>query len=351
MGINVAVTGLHATDNPAPGIGVIRCLHHPRKWNGEIIGLAYDVYDTGVYDRDLLDHTYLVPYPNQGSEQIFQRLMYVHEQVRIDVLIPTLDSELLLYQKLEPRLKAAGISAYLPPEDVVKKRAKTRLVEFCHIHGIPTPATIIINDPSNLDKALADIGYPLFVKGMFYEAYRCQTRDEALKSFEKLRLQWGLPVLIQQSITGEEFDVCALGDRDGELLGAVPIRKLRLTDKGKAWAAITLRNPRLDELTKKTLKALSWSGPCELEIMQDSRSKELLLIEINPRFPSWIFLGTGASQNLPKAVVNLALGKRVKPLPPAKSGVTFVRHATDLVCPLEYIENLTVQGELHYPHL
>ena len=47
-------------------------------------------------------------------------------------------------------------------------------------------------------------------------------------------------------------------------------------------------------------------------------------------------------------VVDLALGKEVKPMPPAKSGMTFVRHATDLVCPIDFIEHLTTLGELHY---
>ena len=156
--------------------------------------------------------------------------------------------------------------------------------------------------------------------------------------------------MIQESVTGEEFDVCALGDRDGGLIGAVPIRKLRLTEKGKAWAAITLKNQQLYDLTRRILRALKWSGPCELEIMQDFNSKELMLLEINPRFPAWIYLGTGADQNLPKVVIDLALGKQVTPLPQAKSGITFVRHATDLVCPLEYIENLTMHGELHHTH-
>jgi carbamoyl-phosphate synthase large subunit len=350
MGINVAVTGMHATDNPAPGLGVIRSLHHPRRWRGEIIGLAYDVYDTGLYDRDLLDHAYMIPYPNQGSDQVFERLMYIHKQVRIDVLIPTLDSELLLYQKLESQLKEAGISMYIPNDEVVKKRAKTKLVEFCEENDIATPKTSIINDPSKLNEALTDIGYPLYVKGVFYDAYRCQTRDEALRYFEKLRQQWGLPILIQESVTGEEFDVCALGDRDGGLIGAVPIRRLRLTEKGKAWAAITLRNQQLYDLTKRTLRALRWAGPCELEIMQGFDSKKLMLLEINPRFPAWIYLGTGANQNLPKAVVDLAMGKAVKPMPQAKSGITFVRHTTDLVCPLEYVESLTMHGELHHSH-
>ena len=351
MGINVAVTGLNATDNPAPGLGVIRSLHHPNKWEGTIIGLAYDVYDTGVYDAGLLDETYMIPYPNQGAEQILERLLYIHSQVRIDVIIPTLDSELLLYQKLQPRLKEAGISMYLPTEEVVKKRAKSKLVEFCQEHNIPTPKTVIVNDPSNLNRAIEEVGYPLYVKGVFYEAFKCQTRDEVLSMFEKLRDKWGLPILLQESLNGEEFDVCTVGDRHGELLGAVPIRKLRLTDKGKAWVAVTIKNQQLYNLSCHILKALKWSGPCELEIVQDFNTKEFMLLEINPRFPSWIYLGTGANQNLPKLVVDLALGKEVKPLPQAKSGVTFVRHATDLVCPMEYIENLTVHGELHYQHL
>ncbi len=347
MSINVAITGLHATDNPAPGIGVIRSLRHPDGWDGDIIGLGYDVYDTGIYDVDLLDHTFLIPYPNQGADHLFSRLMYVHEQVHIDVIIPTLDSELSVFQVLEPRLNEAGIRLFIPSKEVTEKRSKAKLVEFCEENDISTPKTIVIRDPAKFGDALDDLGFPLYVKGVFYDAYKCNTRSEALKAFEKMRQQWGLPVLLQESLNGEEFDVCAVSDQEGDLIGAVPIRKLRLTEKGKAWAAVTIRNNELLEMSRKILKRLKWSGPCELEIMQESRTKKLYLIEINPRFPAWIFLGTGAEQNLPRVVVDLALGKKVEPMSPATSGISFVRHATDLVCPLEYLENLTMYGELH----
>ncbi len=346
MGINIAVTGLNATDNPAPGIGVIRSIRH-EGWDGEIIGLAYDVYDTGIYDMDLLDHTYMISYPNQGSETLFQRLMEIHEEHRIDVIIPTLDSELSIFQTLEPRLKEKGIGLFIPPREAVNKRSKAKLAELCEEHDIPTPKTISIMNPGKFDDALEEIGFPLYIKGVFYDAYKCNTRSEALKHFDKLRLQWGLPVLVQESLDGEEFDVCTVGDRDGEMIGAVPIRKLRLTEKGKAWAAVTIRNNELIKLSRDILKTLKWSGPCEIEILQEAKTKKLYLLEINPRFPAWIYLCTGANQNLPKVVVDLALGKDVEPLPPATSGVTFVRHATDLVCPLEYLENLTMYGELH----
>lgn len=347
-GIHIAVTGLHAADNPAPGIGVIRSLRHDPDFHGTIIGFAYDVYDTGIFDPELLDHTFLVPYPNQGLEEVYQRIRAIHERVRIDVLMPTLDSELSIYNKLRPRLEELGIRMFLPSEENVRARAKSNLAEFCEDNGIPSPKTVVLRDLGNVDDAIERVGFPCWVKGVFYEAYPCRTKGEVLQAIDKLRSMWGLPVLIQESLTGEEFDVCALA-KDGELIAALPIRKTRLTEKGKAWAAVSLRNEAMLDLTRRTLAALRWTGPCELEIMQDARSKDLALIEINPRFPAWIYLGTGAEQNMPPLLVKLALGEKVAPLPPARSGISFVRHATDLVCPLDYLESLTVHGELHHP--
>lgn len=348
MSINVAVTGLQATDNPAPGIGVVRCLKYPNGWDGKIIGLGYDVYDTGIYDKGLLDHTFLIPYPNQGKRKVIERLMYIHSVIKINVIIPTLDSEMVLYQQMEDELRAKGIKLFIPSRLAVEKRTKENLPQFCKETGIFTPKTVVIRDMGELSSAIREIGLPLMVKGVFYEADRCSTYEEAIKSTNRLRIKWGMPIILQEIIYGQEYDVCCVGGRKGQLLGSVAIRKTGLTEKGKAWSAITLKNDELIRMAKKVLRALGWEGPCELEILEEKRTKKLYLLEINPRFPAWIYVSTGAKQNLPRLVVELALGKKVRPLPQAKSGIIFVRHATDLVCPLNYVEQLTVTGELHY---
>ncbi len=348
MGINVGITGLHATDNPAPGIGVIRSLKHPEGWDGEIIGLAYDVMDTGVYDENLLDHAYMIPYPNSGTQQILARLLYIHSKTRLDVIIPTLDSELALFQHLEPELRKHGISLFLPDSVATKRISKPNIANFCKELEIDTPKTYAVKDSGELDKAIKEIGYPLMVKGAFYEAHKCRDDKDTINYFNEMRQKWGYPVILQQMIDADEYDVCCVGDGKGGMLGALPIRKTRITDKGKAWAAITLKNDQLFDLSKKIIRDLKWTGPCEIEILQEKNTAKMHLLEINPRFPAWIFLGTGANQNLPKMVVDLALGKDVQPLPNAKSGVTFVRHATDLICPIEWLEKLTTGGELHY---
>src|ERR1043165_5431987 len=93
--LTIAVTGLNATDNPGPGVGVLRALRAAPEFRGKLVGLTYDTLDPGLYCRDLdLAGSSLLPYPSHGIEALRERIHYIHERVPIDVLIPTLDAEL-----------------------------------------------------------------------------------------------------------------------------------------------------------------------------------------------------------------------------------------------------------------
>ncbi|MEZ4409836.1 MAG: hypothetical protein R3A52_25690 [Polyangiales bacterium] len=74
--LTVAVTGLNATDNPGPGVGVIRSLRYHRD-DVRVIGLAYDALEPGVYADGLVSDVYLIPYPSQGIEPLRERLAYI----------------------------------------------------------------------------------------------------------------------------------------------------------------------------------------------------------------------------------------------------------------------------------
>lgn len=344
----VAVTGLNATDNPAPGIPVARSLRADPGWSGRIVGLGYDALDTGIYDRDILDQVFLIPYPTAGEGNLLERLKYVIESTRVSVIVPTLDSELGNFASLEPELRAAGVRMLIPSASNLRLRSKALLGDFCREHGLAVPDGTVCVEPGQLP-ALADrFGLPLVIKGCFYEAYTAATLEEANVFFARVKAKWGLPVIVQRFIPGEEYDVVGLGDRGGHGVGAVGMRKLRLTEKGKAWAGVTMRDPALLDLAGRVLAALRWTGPIEMEFLKSSVTHEYFLIEINPRFPSWVYLAARAGQNLPLAAVRLALDEEVGALPPYEVGVTFVRHATDLVCPLAYLEDLTTRGELDF---
>ena len=141
------------------------------------------------------------------------------------------------------------------------------------------------------------------------------------------------------------MNVVALGDGKGNTIGAVPMRKQFITDKGKAWSGITLDDPRMLDLTKRIIRATKWRGGMELELVK-SHKNELYIIEINPRIPAWVYLAVGAGQNLPEALLKLALGMEVAPYEDYQVGKMFIRYSYDLITDLNQFEKLSTLGEL-----
>jgi len=342
----IAVTGLNATDNPGPGVSVIRALREAPGFRGRLVGLAYDTLDPGIYARDIgLWGAFLVPYPSQGADALLERLKYVHERVPLDVIIPTLDSELTAFIAIQPELKRLGIRMYLPTREQLDLRSKTRLSELGRKAGIDVPEERVVSTSADLYRIHEEIPYPFMIKGVFYGAKVAHSLDEALLAFHETTARWGVPVIVQKYHAGEEYDVVAVGDGAGGLVGAVPMKKTFLTDKGKGWAGVAVMDPMLLEATRRFMEASRWRGPCELEVLRTQEGR-YLLIEVNPRFPAWTYLSAGAGQNLPWAVARLALGEAVGPLPEFKPGTMFVRISIDQIASMEDFERMATAGEL-----
>lgn len=342
----VAVTGLNATDNPGPGVGVIRCLRADPEFKGRVIGLAYDSLDPGIYDPELADRIYLMPYPSEGHQAIWERLDGVIDDAGINVLIPTLDAELPAFIELEGELRDRGVHTFLPTREQYDLRSKTRLEDLGERCGVPVPKTRLATQPKELFEAVEELELPVVVKGLFYGATVCRGLDEAVAALHRTAAQWGLPVVVQQFVSGEEYDVAALGDGRGGMVGAVPMKKLFLTDKGKGWAGVTVGDPALAEVTEQVMAGLGWRGPCEVEVVHSRGDGSYYLLEINPRFPAWIFLSAGAGQNLPAACARLALGQELDRLPPPKVGTMFVRISLDQIADFNDFESITAHGRI-----
>jgi carbamoyl-phosphate synthase large subunit len=345
---HIAVTGLNATDDPNPGLAVIQSLRAKKNWDGQlkIIGLAYDALDTGIHDSELIDEVYLMPYAPQGAGALLHRLREVRQKTPIDVLIPTLDGELLNFCQAEPVLRTLGIHMLLPSENQLRHHFKHMLFEFCSTHDIPTPKTMLIYEAKQLSQAFSELGTPVVLKGILHDAHVAHTLTQAEAYFDLLRGRWGLPLVAQEYIPGDGRPVLALCDKRSRTIGMVAMRKLAITEKGKAWAGVTIKDEELLELSSKVLQALHWVGPTELEFVRHAQTGRPYLLEINPRFPSWTYLATGAGQNLPATLVHLVLGKRVLPFKGYEEGIIYVRHAQDIICSLDRLAQLTSQGEL-----
>ncbi|PKN61579.1 MAG: biotin carboxylase [Deltaproteobacteria bacterium HGW-Deltaproteobacteria-15] len=343
--LNIGVSGLNATDNPGPGVAVIRSIRESGEFEGIVTGLAYNPLDPGAYMDGICDNAFLIPYPSLGAESLLERIRAIHSMLPLDVIIPTLDSELSLYLKIRSELVSMGIHTYLPNEETFNLRSKARFHRLRDI-GVNVPKGKTVSDASAVYALEKEYTFPVMVKGQFYEAFISYSPMEAASHFFKLSSKWGLPVVIQEYIQGTEYDVVALGDGKGGLVGAVPMKKMQLTDQGKAWGGITIADEGMNEFVRSVMGKLKWRGPCELEVMKAKHSGECYLIEVNPRFPAWCYLAAGAGQNLAWAAVRLALGEEVEPFSTYQVGTLFLRHSVEHIYPLSQYRSLAIEGQL-----
>ena len=341
----IAVTGLNAIDSPGPGVAVIRAIRESPEFDLRIIGLNYESLEPGIYLHDLIDKTYQIPYPSAGTESLLHRMKYIHQIENIDLVIPNFDAELFSFIKLREELEKMGIRSYLPEMEQFEARHKTVLYKFGKKHQLMVPEDRLINQPSELMKAAEELEYPLVIKGKYYDATIANTLEEAQKAFFQLQAKWGLPIIAQKFIKGTEINIAALGDGKGNTISVIPMRKLYITDKGKAWAGITIEDPSLIELAHKFIKATRWRGGCELEIMQSATGIPYIM-EVNPRFPAWIYLTAAAGQNQPATLVRMALGETVEPFRSYEVGKMFVRFAWELITDVGEFQKISGTGEL-----
>lgn len=341
----IAVTGLNAIDSPGPGVAVIRSIKECPDFDTRIIGLCYEALEPGIYMHKLVDKTYQIPYPSAGRESLLHRLDYIHQHEKIDLIIPNFDAELFNFIKLKQELDNRGIRTFLPDIEPFEARHKIVLYKFGKKHHLMIPEDRLVYKVSELINAADELEYPLVIKGKFYDATIVNTQDEAQKAFYQLQAKWGLPIIAQQFIKGTEINIAVLGDGNGNTVSVVPMRKLYITDKGKAWAGITIEDSSFIELAQKFTRATKWRGGCELEIMQTADNKSYIM-EVNPRFPAWIYLTAAAGQNQPATLIKMALGDKVKPFKNYEVGKMFVRYAWDLITDVGEFQKISGMGEL-----
>jgi carbamoyl-phosphate synthase large subunit len=341
----IAVTGMNARpDNPGPGMAVAHCLREVEGFEGRIVGLGYEALDPGVHISRYCDAGYLLPYPSSGDDAFLERLRLIHGREKLDALIPCLDAELPSVTRLAGELESLGITTFLPSQEQLELRNKDRLEELADHAGIACPETKPVTHADFFYNCSREgWHYPFVVKGIFYDAEVVKSAEQGAAAFARISAEWGLPVLVQRFLKGEEVNLTAVGDGQGRLLGAVMMKKLAVTDKGKAWAGITIADETLYEASRALVAATKWKGPLEVEVMREPDGT-YQLIEINPRFPAWIYLTAGSGRNLLGVLLELMSGQEPEDRGPAPAGIIYLRYAEDAIIPLAEYESVVMNG-------
>ena len=337
--MRIAVSGLNNTDNPAPGVPVVKSL----KENHEVIGLSYDPNESGNY-LGFTKINYLMPYPSLGYEELKARLIHIKEQEDIEAIIPNLDAELPLYIKYQEEIEAMGIKLCLPSLENFELRNKNKLDKLSKTLEITYPKTVEVSTIEELQKASDELNFPMMVKGNYYKAYMAHNFESAIEYFYQISNEWGFPILVQEVVTGQELNLVGVADGEGELKGAVSIRKLTTTDIGKIWTGITIKNEKLLSIAKNFAKETKWKGPFELECIVNMN--HVYLIEINPRFPAWVYFATDIGINLPQMVVDIMQNRQFDAQLDYPANKMYVRYVEEIVTDFKDFTTLLAKKEL-----
>jgi predicted ATP-grasp superfamily ATP-dependent carboligase len=228
---------------------------------------------------------------------------------------------------------------------------KTQCMRLAQSLGIPTPRTFIIRSRDDLQKAAAEISFPVVVK------YPDSCGSEGLwltkargREFEKLYIQKVPGIvngdndreypIIQEQIHGPLMDTTAFAV-DGECYGILTQERLVTAwlDGGGGLVNVTNNIPVIKEYARRIIENLRWTGPVEMDWIYDAQSGEYKLLEINPKFWGTTQLTISAGYDFPLWLVKMAEGEQLEEKENYVTGLMFRWIFNELQAILEESKN------------
>jgi carbamoyl-phosphate synthase large subunit len=202
------------------------------------------------------------------------------EKNRIDLIIPTIDTELQIYARFRKYFADNGVSVMVSaPETIAITRDKERTAGLLMQHGIQTPRTWKMNEVLGSDDTTL---FPLILKP---KDGSCSSGIMTIDSFQALT---AVDVdseryIAQEKCQGNEYTINTYYAPDGTCVACVPHMR-RFVRAGEVCFAETVRIPEFTTIAKQFSHI--FEGICGAVCFQGFRDPDgsLRIFEINARF-------------------------------------------------------------------
>lgn len=222
----------------------------------------------------------------------------------IEMLLPTVDSELFPVAMAREKFEAAGVSLPISPAECLRLcRDKQLLLE--RVKGeVPVPAF----EPLTQEAADRVDSFPRFVKPRVGAGSRGVAKIVRREDLAKQPKDGS--VLLQEYLPGAEYSVDVYVRRDGVVVAAVPRERMKV-DSGIAVASRTVNVPEVIQSAIRTAELIGIRGIANVQLKR-AADGVFKLLEVNPRFPGTLPLTIAAGIDMPRLMVDEAMGR---PLP------------------------------------
>jgi carbamoyl-phosphate synthase large subunit len=241
--------------------------------------------------------------PPSRSEGFIERTMEICEREGIDLVIPTIDPELLLFSRALSEFNRRGTLVAVADERIVRMaRNKLETAHFLAACGVPAPETYMLEDYVTRTE---ERRLPVIVKPIDGS---CSKGIKILRTLEEVR---AVSVdrqsqIVQDYWEGKEYTVNCFFDSKGDLRVAVPHLRYEIR-AGEVSKGITEKHEGLMEVANRLGNHIegAFGGICFQAIVRPDG--KLVVFEINARFGGGYPLADYAGAKCAKALISEAL--------------------------------------------
>lgn len=234
-----------------------------------------------------------------------------------DIILPMADEGAPLMSKFSKEL-SKYTKFVIPSYDVFQEGYdKHKLMEHCVRLGIPHPKTVSVHDDIlPLDK-IKTLKFPVLIKPNFSSGARGITQvnsiEDLTSKFKYIYNQYGgchIQELIPEG--GKQIKIQLYINKDGNLIQFSVISKDRWYPNkgGSSCCNKSIEHPKIVEKCYKLLKEIKWIGYADFDTIEDPRSGELLVMELNPRVPACVKTAFEAGINWAEVISKEYLGEK-----------------------------------------
>jgi len=254
-------------------------------------------------------HFIPTPSPKERPEEFLEKLAAIVKEFAIDAVIPMDDWECDLLSPSDRRA-SLGCKVMMPSQGAYERaRDKDKTIQIARELGLRVPRSMLLAKPDEIEKAVAEIGFPLVIKPVRSSGSRGFTlahNELELSAIPGLIEEFG-PAVAQEFIPyGGSVGVSYLMN-DGDLRAVFSHRRLIEFPEsgGPSIVRESIRHKEAEADGQKLLECIGWHGVAMAEFRVDSRTAKPVLMEINPRFWGSLPLAIACEVDFPKLLCDM----------------------------------------------
>lgn len=268
----------------------------------ERLGLELTIYGADISNSApalcFCDETVIVPRINHPD--YIPSLLDICANEKIDALIPTIDTDLLILAQNKEKFLAVGTRAIISaPDKIALCRDKRLTADYFHSVGLKSPAPV-----DHVTKYVG--GFPAFIKpkdgSSSIFAYKVNNTEE-LASYASQVPDY----IIQPFISGTEYTVDIFCDLEGKPIYITP--RIRLAVRaGEVLKTQIVQDQQIIDEMKQLLMDYKPCGAITVQLIRQNDTGVDYYIEINPRFGGGAPLSIKAGADSAQALMQLLQG-------------------------------------------